>query len=75
LIRIAFAADEHHLRLVELARKYGDRRPDFADLCLIRMSELHPQLPVITTDASDFQVYRRGRRETIPLILPERFKQ
>jgi len=41
-----------------------------ADLCLIRLSELHPRHPVITTDLSDFRVYRRGRREAIPLIHP-----
>jgi predicted transcriptional regulator len=32
-----------------------------ADLCLIRLSELHPKHPVITTDLNDFRVYRRGR--------------
>jgi len=41
-----------------------------ADLCLIRLSELHPRHPVITTDVADFRVYRRGRREAIPLIYP-----
>jgi uncharacterized protein len=70
LVRIAFAADEHRPRLLELAKKYSDRRPDLADLCLIRMSELHPKLPVLTTDVKDFRVYRRGRREAIPLIFP-----
>jgi hypothetical protein len=28
-------------QLVALARRYADRQPDLADLCLIRMSELH----------------------------------
>ena len=54
----------------ELALRYVDRRPDLADLCLIRLSELHPKHSVITTDLMDFRVYRRGRRETIPLIHP-----
>jgi len=39
-------------------------------LCLIRMSELHPKLPVITVDREDFRVYRRNKREIIPLICP-----
>jgi hypothetical protein len=56
--------------MAELAERYADRRPDLADLCLIRMSELHPEHPVITTDATDFRIYRRGRRGSIPLILP-----
>lgn len=70
LLRIAFAANEHRLRLLELAKKFKDRRPDLADLCLIRMSELHPKLPVLTTDVRDFRVYRRGRREAIPIVFP-----
>jgi uncharacterized protein len=54
-----------------LALKYADRKPDFADLCLIRMSELHPGYVVITTDAADFRVYRRNQREAIPLLCPQ----
>ena len=57
-------------RLAELAARYADRSPDLADICLIRMSELYPKHPVITTDLNDFKVYRRGRREAIPLITP-----
>jgi hypothetical protein len=61
---------EHISRLAELAARYSDRKPDLADLCLIRLSELHPRYPVVTTDLVDFRVYRRGRREAIPLIHP-----
>lgn len=70
LVRPAFDVVAHLPRLVELAVRYADRRPDLADLCLIRMSELHPRFPVITTDLNDFRVYRRGRREAIPLMHP-----
>lgn len=70
LVKCAFVASEHLARLAELAARYADRKPDFADLCLIRLSELHPRHPVVTTDLSDFRVYRRGRREAIPLIHP-----
>jgi uncharacterized protein len=45
---------------------------DLADLCLIRMGELYPRHPVITVDESDFRVYRRNKREIIPLICPPR---
>jgi uncharacterized protein len=70
LVRSTFVLSEHITRLAELAARYADRKPDLADLCLIRLSELHPRYPVITTDLADFRVYRRGRRETIPLIHP-----
>ena len=70
LVRPAFILGEHVSRLAELAARYADRAPDLADLCLIRLSELYPSYPVITTDVSDFRVYRRGRREMIPLIHP-----
>lgn len=69
LVRMAFEMESHHSRLSELARRYANRQPDLADLCLIRMSELNPQLSVITVDG-DFRVYRRNRRELIPVIMP-----
>ena len=70
LVRSAFVLTEHISRIAELAARYADRKPDLADLCLVRLSELHPRYPVITTDLADFRVYRRGRREMIPLIHP-----
>ncbi|HXJ41788.1 MAG TPA: PIN domain-containing protein [Bryobacteraceae bacterium] len=72
LVRPAFTMSDQMPRLRELAERYADRAPDLADLCLIRMSELYPKYPVITTDLRDFGVYRRGRREAIPLIHPPR---
>jgi predicted nucleic acid-binding protein len=70
LVRPALVAADHIPQLAALAARYADRSPDLADLCLIRLSELYPDHPVITTDVTDFRVYRRGRREPIPLIHP-----
>lgn len=70
LVRPVFVVSDHLARLTELAERYADRKPDLADLCLIRLSELNPKHPVVTTDLDDFRVYRRGRREAIPLIHP-----
>ena len=70
LVVPAFACCEHLQQLGALAKRYADRQPDLADLCLIRMSELHPRLPVITVDREDFRVYRRNKRETIPIVCP-----
>jgi predicted nucleic acid-binding protein len=69
LVRLAFDMESQRAELAELARRYADRQPDLADLCLIRMSELNPKLPVITVDG-DFRVYRRNRRESIPVVMP-----
>ncbi|MGA9528838.1 MAG: PIN domain-containing protein [Terriglobales bacterium] len=69
-LRISFDCLSNLGRLQDLAARYADRRPDLADLCLIRMSELYPQHLVITIDESDFRVYRRNKREVIPLICP-----
>jgi uncharacterized protein len=70
LVTMAFSCPEHLPQLEALAERYADREPDLADLCLIRMSELHPRHSVITTDQRDFRVYRRNKREVIPLICP-----
>jgi uncharacterized protein len=71
-VTLAFNSAGHLMQLQALAKQYSDRRPDLADLCLIRMSELHPKLPVITVDREEFRLYRRNKREMIPLICPTR---
>ena len=70
LITLAFDCNDHLVRLRELAGRYADRQPDLADLCIICMSELYPQHSVITVDREDFRVYRRNKREVIPIICP-----
>jgi predicted nucleic acid-binding protein len=72
LITVAFNCNDHLPRLGQLAKAYADREPDLADLCLIRMSEIYPRHSVITVDREDFGVYRRNKREVIPLICPPR---
>lgn len=70
LVTLAFDVNDHIPQLAALARRYAGRHPDLADLCLIRMSELHPRHSVITVDRNDFRVYRRNKREVIPLTCP-----
>jgi uncharacterized protein len=70
LVTIAFDCADHLPELEALAERFADRDPDLADLCLIRMSELYPRHSVITTDRKDFRIYRRNKREVIPLICP-----
>jgi uncharacterized protein len=70
LLSIAFDCRKELQALRELAVRFKDQRPDLADLCLIRMSELYPRYPVITVDQADFRIYRRNKREVIPVICP-----
>jgi predicted nucleic acid-binding protein len=49
--------------------RYKGRWVDFADACVVRMSDQSPRLPVVSVDAADFTVYfqrRRGRRVLLP---------
>jgi len=69
LLRISFSLDDNIAHIEQLAQRYEDRQPDLADLCLVRMSELYPKHPILTADA-DFAVYRRNKRESIPLLRP-----
>jgi uncharacterized protein len=72
MLRVAFDCARNLEQLFSLARRYEDRKPDLADLCLVRMSELYPRHSVITVDENDFRVYRRNKREVIPTICPPR---
>jgi uncharacterized protein len=69
VIRIAFDCTSQLEHLHGLAERYADRKPDLADLCLVRMSELYPRHMVVTVD-QDFRIYRRNKREAIPLLTP-----
>ena len=56
------------LALEDLLRRYAPKM-DFADACMVRLSELHPRAKLATLD-SDFSFYRRNGRATIPLLAP-----
>jgi uncharacterized protein len=72
MLKVAFDCAQNIDHLRALALRYANRHPDLADLCLIRMSELYPRHSIITVDEADFRVYRRNKRDVIPLICPPR---
>jgi len=72
LLQVAFDLTDNIEEVGALAARYRDRRPDLADLCLVRMSELYENLPVFTVDERDFRVYRRNGRDVIPIVCPPR---
>ncbi|MFM8537370.1 MAG: type II toxin-antitoxin system VapC family toxin [Planctomycetaceae bacterium] len=55
--------------LRRLLRKYRDLPATLADVCLVRMSEIHGDCAVLTLD-SDSRVYRKNGRQVIPVISP-----
>ena len=69
LIRSAFDFQQQAPAVWKLLDKYADTPMDFADACLVRMTEILPEPQVWTTD-SDFMVYRRHGRTAIPLLAP-----
>jgi uncharacterized protein len=68
-LELPFSVRDHHSLLHELMVRYASVPMSFADACLVRMSELWPDAPVFTLD-SDFRVYRRNKRQSLPLICP-----
>jgi predicted nucleic acid-binding protein len=69
VINLAFGAEDEIERLMALQQSYRSLPMDFADACLVRMAELHPRSRVLTTD-SHFRIYRKNRRQLIPLLAP-----
>lgn len=65
-----FPLREEAAAVGKLMEKYADVPMDLADACLVRMTELHRESALLTLDG-DFRIYRRNRREEIPLIAPE----
>jgi uncharacterized protein len=69
-IILAFSLSEQAAGVLALLRKYADQGMDLADACIVRLSELLRDSRVVTTDRADFSVYRRHKRDLIPIIAP-----
>ena len=68
-LSVAFRIDEHVDTLRKLLQKYRGTPMSLADACIVRMSEIHDRHAVLTLD-SDFLVYRKHGRTSLPLIHP-----
>jgi predicted nucleic acid-binding protein len=66
---VDFSLKAEHERVFALMDVYSDQPMSLADGCLVRMSELRADSRIFTLDRH-FQVYRRNRRQVIPLITP-----
>lgn len=69
VIALDFSLKEQFLETAALMRQYVNVPMSLADACLVRMSELVANSVVLTLDR-DFHVYRRHRRQKIPLLIP-----
>jgi predicted nucleic acid-binding protein len=69
MLRTSFVFEQQQAQVLTLMHKYGDVPMDFADACLVRMTELLPDPLVLTTD-SDFRIYRRHSRQVVPCVTP-----
>ena len=70
ILQIDFSLSDEIKAVETLMKKYADLPIDFADACLVRMSELIKNSVVFTVD-SDFLIYRKDGRRLISLIYPD----
>lgn len=68
-LSVALSVEDEAERLLALERTYKELPMSLADACLVRLAELHPHSRVFTTD-SHFRVYRRNKRQLIPVLVP-----
>jgi uncharacterized protein len=70
VMKVAFRLDEEIDSVSRVIAKYGPRRTDLADACLVRMSELYVDSAVLTVDSQFRDVYRRNGRRVIETLMP-----
>jgi len=69
VVQLPFVLQEQIDSVSSLFKRYENVPASLADAALIRLAEINDSPLLITTD-SDFQIYRRHGRQTIPLVTP-----
>jgi len=69
-VTVSFDLRKEQASVLILMEKYADVPISLADACLVRMTEIHPEPMVLTTD-TDFNIYRRHSRQVVPCALPD----
>ena len=69
---VDFDSNREAGRVASLMKKYADFEMDFADACLVAMTEKVADSLVVTLDAKDFSVYRRHERHVVPFLAPRK---
>jgi predicted nucleic acid-binding protein len=66
---VAFSLEKELESVLRLLQKYADMPISLADACLVRLTEVHDDPVLLTTD-SDFRIYRRHSRQMMPCVMP-----
>lgn len=67
---IPFTLSQEIEAIESLMQRYVSVPMSLADACLVRMSEMYDNTPILTLD-SDFTIYRKHRNHNIPVIMPK----
>jgi len=70
VLDLPFCLTDHVPPVAALMQRYDSVPMSLADACLVRMAELFDGSSVLTLDA-DFRIYRKNKRQVIPLLLPD----
>ena len=71
VVEAPFRLAEEASAVRRLMSRYASVPMSLADACLVRLSELHGDVPLATFDG-DFRVYRRSGRRVVPTVMPDR---
>ena len=67
ILNLPFKMEDSLEQIKWLLKKYSNVPMSLADACLVRMSEIYSDSAIFTLD-SDFSIYRKNKRNVIPLI-------
>lgn len=70
IVKIDFSLYSEVKSITSLMKKYENVPMSLADACLVRMCEMDKDSEIFTLD-SDFQIYRKHRNSSIPLIISD----
>jgi predicted nucleic acid-binding protein len=70
VLKLTFDTGYNIGRIFALMDKYEDLPMDFADACLVVMTEEEKDSLLVTLDKKDFSVFRRHGRDLIPILSP-----
>lgn len=67
VISLPFKMEDSFNQIKWLLKKYSNVPMSLADACLVRISEIYSDSSIFTLD-SDFSIYKKNKRNVIPLI-------